>query len=102
MLRECVVILLTIVCAISVVTVFVGQLGEELTEQVVQAADATGQEPAEPEERYAIVGGGDTLWAIASREYPGEHTGKKIHEIRTMNPGIDPGRLQIGQRVMLP
>ena len=56
----------------------------------------------EPEERQAVVKSGDTLWSIASTNYPGEHTGKMVYEIRQANPGIDPGRLQIGQVVVLP
>ena len=57
----------------------------------------------EPEVRQAIVRSGDTLWAIASREYPGEHTGKMVHEILAVNPEI--GRdcvIRPGQRVRLP
>lgn len=45
---------------------------------------------------------GDTLWSIAQEFYPGRHTGEVVHAIRTANPGIDPGRLQVGQRVILP
>jgi len=61
---------------------------------------ANGNEPVA--ERYVTVKPGDTLWAIAAREYPGQHTGKRVHEIRQLNPGIDPGRLQVGQRVRIP
>ena len=56
----------------------------------------------EPEEKHVVIKPGDTLWSIARREYGGAHTGKMVHEIRTMNPGIDPGRLQIGQKVRVP
>ena len=43
-----------------------------------------------------------TLWHIAREYYPGRHTGAMVDEIRKANPGLDPGRLQIGQEVVLP
>lgn len=77
---------------------------------VVTAADES--EPgssAEPEEEggaldtfSVIVRPGDTLWSIARRMYPDRHTGEMVFEIRRLNPGIDPGRLQVGQRIRLP
>lgn len=48
------------------------------------------------------VAKGDTLWSIAKEFYPNEHTGEVVHEIRKLNPGLDPGNLRIGQRVILP
>lgn len=45
---------------------------------------------------------GDTLWSIAVEFYPGRHTGEIVHEIRKANAGVDPGRLQVGQRIVLP
>lgn len=45
---------------------------------------------------------GDTLWGIAKRYYPGEHTGQRVFEIQQLNPGLDPGRLMPGQTVWLP
>ena len=56
----------------------------------------------EPGGPQVVVKPGDSLWKIASTNYPGEHTGKMVYEIRQANPGIDPGRLQIGQLVYLP
>ena len=56
----------------------------------------------EPEVRHAVVRSGDTLWSIARREYGGAETGRWVYEICQLNPGIDPGRLQVGQRVRLP
>ncbi|HHV39646.1 MAG TPA: LysM peptidoglycan-binding domain-containing protein, partial [Tepidimicrobium sp.] len=45
---------------------------------------------------------GDTLWSIAVEFYHGIPTGEAVYMIRQANPGIDPGRLQVGQRVILP
>lgn len=45
---------------------------------------------------------GDTLWSIAKEFYPDVHTGKAVEAIRELNPGIDPGRLQVGQTIFLP
>ena len=57
----------------------------------------------EPPTLLAVtVAPGDTLWGIAKRYYPGEHTGKKVFEIRQLNPELDPGRLMPGQTVWLP
>ena len=56
----------------------------------------------EPEERFVTVKPGDTIWAIARREYGGRETGRWVYEICQLNPGLDPGRLQVGQRVRLP
>jgi|GEM_PF-1936061 len=53
-------------------------------------------------ERYVIVKENDSFWAIARREYGGSETGRWVYEICQLNPGIDPGRLQIGQKVRVP
>jgi len=45
---------------------------------------------------------GDTLWRIAKTCWPEAHTGQMVHEIRRLNPGIDPGRLRVGQVLRLP
>src|SRR5690606_11492365 len=49
-----------------------------------------------------VVTPGDTLWAIARRCYPGEHTGRVVDASQRANPGLDAGRLQVGQRLVLP
>lgn len=49
-----------------------------------------------------MVDYGDTLWAIAKRYYPNAHTGKVVEAIRELNPGIDPGKLKVGQWIDLP
>ena len=66
---------------------------------VVEAAEPV---PPPPCGDYWVVTQGETLWAIARRCYPGEHTGKMVHEILARNPGVDPGRLVVGQRIVLP
>ncbi len=43
-----------------------------------------------------------TLWHIAREYYPDKHTGMMVEAIRKANPDLDPGRLQIGQVVVLP
>lgn len=56
----------------------------------------------EPEEKHVVIKPGDTIWAIARREYGGAETGRWVYEICQLNPGIDPGRLQPGQKVRVP
>ena len=45
---------------------------------------------------------GDTLWSIAIEFYPGIPTGEAVYMIRQANPGVEPGCLQVGQRIILP
>src|SRR5690606_23579131 len=66
---------------------------------VVEAADPV---PPPSCRDYWVVGPGDTLWDIARRCYPGRHTGQMVHEITSANPGVDAGRLHVGQRLVLP
>jgi len=49
-----------------------------------------------------MVAPGDTLWGLAKEFYPDQHTGKVVEAIRELNPGIDPGKLQVGQWIKLP
>jgi len=49
-----------------------------------------------------VVMRGDTLWRIAETCWPEAHTGQMVHEIRRLNPGLDPGRLRVGQVLRLP
>ena len=51
--------------------------------------------------REVIVQPGETLWQIASREFPGQHTGELVWQIRQLND-VDPGRLPIGYRLRIP
>lgn len=75
---------------------------ESTETQPVCAVVGPAPEPTTERPSAVIVNPGDTLWQIASSHYPGKHTGAMIHEIRQANPGIDPGKLQVGQVVKLP
>src|SRR5690606_11377585 len=66
---------------------------------IVEAADPLQPPPCKD---YWVVAPGDNLWSIASRCYPGKHTGQMVAVIQRLNPGLDPGRLQVGQVVRLP
>jgi len=66
---------------------------------IVDAADPV---PPPPCGDYWVVTPGDTLWDIARRCYPGRHTGQMVAAIREANPGVDPGRLRVGQTLRLP
>ncbi len=50
---------------------------------------------------HVIVRSGDTIWAIARREFP-QPTAKWVHRIQELNPGVDPGRIQPGQKLWIP
>lgn len=54
------------------------------------------------EPKHVVIKSGDTIWDIARQEYGGAETGRWVYEICQLNPGIDPGRLQPGQKVRLP
>ena len=55
--------------------------------------------PAEPANRTYTVRKGDTLWAIATREYG---NGQRWVDIAQANPSVDPKKLAIGQQIVLP
>ena len=76
--------------------------GSQLADALTPAAPVVSEPAPPPCGDYWIVTPGDTLWAIARRCYPGEHTGRMVHEILARNPGVDAGRLQAGQRIELP
>ena len=48
------------------------------------------------------IGPGDTLWHIARDRYPDMDPREAVYKIRILNPGLDPGGLQIGQRIVVP
>lgn len=58
-------------------------------------------------EAYRVVGTtrvqpNGTLWTIAVEHYPNIDPREAVFHIRQVNEGIDPGRLQIGQEILLP
>jgi 5'-nucleotidase len=65
---------------------------------------AAGTEPAgraiaaEPERVY-LVQKGDTLWRIAAKLYG---NGQRYRDIAAANPGIEPTRLRVGQKLLIP
>lgn len=52
-----------------------------------------------PTLQYVYIQPGDTLWSIASRMYGNP---KRWRAIAAANPGVDPRRMQPGQRLILP
>lgn len=48
------------------------------------------------------IGPGDTLWHIARDRYPDMDPREAVYKIRLLNPGLDPGGLQIGQKIVIP
>ena len=57
----------------------------------------------EPEVRCVVVRPGDTVWAIASREIEGNHAGKKVIQLRELNPWIGKDNvIRPGQKVRVP
>jgi len=59
-------------------------------------------EPWEGPTVRVVVEPGDTLWQIARRYHPHRDPRQVVDWIRSLNPGVDPGRLQIGQVVVVP
>ena len=58
-----------------------------------QATTATTTETTTPGAEYYAVKSGDTLGSIAQKY------GTTVDELMTLNPGIDPTALRIGQRI---
>ena len=58
-------------------------------------------QPKTKDYKVYVVQKGDTLWSIASKHYPGQHTGQKLYEIRKIN-GLENPVLQVGQKILLP
>ena len=60
----------------------------------------------QPEPEYemvsVVVQPGDTLWGLARQYAPGLDPRQAVYIIRTANGGLDPGRLQPGDVVLVP
>ncbi|BAM04974.1 LysM peptidoglycan-binding domain-containing protein [Phycisphaera mikurensis] len=61
--------------------------------------EAMAPAPVGPAGGLYTVAKGDTLMGIARRQYGSE---TKWRDIAAANPGIDPGRLNVGQTLVLP
>lgn len=57
------------------------------------AETSTSTETTTPGAQYYVVQSGDTLGSIA------QHYGTTVDELATLNPGVDPTALHIGQRI---
>lgn len=69
------------------------------TEVVADAGVRAGAGPVAEAVVSYTIGKGDTLEAIARRQL-GDR--KRVADLRELNPGIDPTRLRIGQKIRLP
>ena len=90
-----VLMVLSVVVVLAIAIIWVKSDMDAWAERTVMTMD-------EPEEKHVVIKPGDTIWAIARREYGGAETGRWVYEICQLNPGIDPGRLRPGQKVRLP
>lgn len=68
---------------------------------ILSYALADDPEKASPEQYY-LVQKGDTLWQIAERYYPNQHTGKQVYMLRKTNNIDNAGELQIGSVLIIP
>jgi hypothetical protein len=53
----------------------------------------------ESEKRYHIIKQGDTLWELAEKYYG---DGNKWTKIRDVNKGVNPNKLKVGQKLLIP
>ncbi|MEX2584588.1 MAG: LysM peptidoglycan-binding domain-containing protein [Gemmatimonadota bacterium] len=79
-----------------------GAPGDDSSESRETAAGTSGPPdagtsgPPDADPRYHLVGRGDT-WIGIAREY-----GLEASMLAAVNPGVDPGRIRVGQRLRLP
>ena len=72
----------------------------ESDSEVVSASPPSAMEEPEPVQvNTYTVQRGDTLWSIAERTYG---DGKRWRDIVTANAGLDPTKLRVGQKIILP
>ena len=50
---------------------------------------------------YHVVEHGDTLWDIANHYWPGQHTGRRVHDIVMLNDLANEPFIYPGQRLRL-
>ena len=63
------------------------------------AAAPSSPAPAKPVDNTYVIQKGDTLYAIAKKHYG---DGKKAKDIKNANPGLDPAKLKVGDKIILP
>lgn len=55
--------------------------------------------PPVAEPRTHIIAAGDTLWSLAVKYYG---DGKQLTKIQDANPGLEPTRMPIGKKIVIP
>ena len=68
----------------------------------VWAVIQAGQRHQEYEMIEVVVRPGDTLWGLARQYAPDMDPREAVYIIRTANGGIDPGRIQPGDMLLIP
>jgi nucleoid-associated protein YgaU len=68
----------------------------------VWAVIEAGQRHQEYEMVEVVVRPGDTLWGLARQYAPDMDPREAVYIIRTANGGIDPGRIQPGDVLLIP
>jgi LysM repeat protein len=66
---------------------------------VASAPPPVAPQTAAPAGDTYTIRKGDTLWSIATRYY---NDGKRWKDIVSINPGLDPTKLRVGQQIVLP
>ena len=68
----------------------------------VWAVIQAGQRHQEYEMAEVVIRPGDTLWGLALQYAPDMDPREAVYIIRTANSGIDPGRIQPGDVLLVP
>ena len=78
-----------------------GSVSEMLLKPLAMSSGTSpgGSTPGPGGTKIYTVASGDTLWKIAGKEY-GDPT--QMERIRKANPAINPDRLQVGQKLVIP
>jgi LysM repeat protein len=60
------------------------------------ATTTTSTKPTPPPKRHYVIRSGDTFGSVAL----GQHT--TVEKLRSLNPGVDPTALHVGQQIRVP